>query len=250
MAIDSHPSSPRQAWEQFSDAGAKQYAGRPLTPASGRRSIRSLAASPPTVWEAFGADHSADSTPDPGSGWSTGSRPDYDPRLMDQHGGLEAFRREGRAAARRGRAATTGPCPSESQERAATMRHRIKHHVNRPVLHMGLFTDAQMLPAAGLFAVAAGWFYAGGGALVGAGVGRRGAAVAGGGDGGRQPRGRDRDRAGRARWCAGIASRASSSPAPSGRTATSCSVDDEDQLLLERERLARVDLEAAFAQDG
>ena len=36
------------------------------------------------------------------------------------------------------------------------MRHRIKHHVNRPVLHMGLFTDAQMLPAAGLFAVAVG----------------------------------------------------------------------------------------------
>ena len=47
------------------------------------------------------------------------------------------------------------------------MRHRIKHHVNRPVLHMGMFTDAQMLPAAGLFTVAAGWLYAGGGALVG-----------------------------------------------------------------------------------
>jgi hypothetical protein len=46
------------------------------------------------------------------------------------------------------------------------VRHRIRHHVNRPVLHFGLFTDAQMLPAAGLFAVAAGWFYAGGGGLV------------------------------------------------------------------------------------
>ena len=46
------------------------------------------------------------------------------------------------------------------------MRHRIKHHVNRPVLHMGMFTDAQMLPAAGLFALAAGWFYAVGGPLV------------------------------------------------------------------------------------
>ena len=46
------------------------------------------------------------------------------------------------------------------------MRHRIRHHVNRPVLHFGLFTDAQMLPAAGLFALAAGWFYAGGGGLV------------------------------------------------------------------------------------
>ena len=46
------------------------------------------------------------------------------------------------------------------------MRHRIKHHVNRPVLHMGLFSDAQILPAAGLFTIACGWVYAGGGALV------------------------------------------------------------------------------------
>ncbi len=37
------------------------------------------------------------------------------------------------------------------------MRHRIKHHVNRPVLHMGMFTDTQMLPAAGLFALGAGF---------------------------------------------------------------------------------------------
>src|SRR5919108_2001222 len=46
------------------------------------------------------------------------------------------------------------------------MRHRIKHHVNRPVLHMGLFTDAQILPAAALLTSGAGWLYAGAGPLV------------------------------------------------------------------------------------
>lgn len=46
------------------------------------------------------------------------------------------------------------------------MRHRVKHHVNRPVLHLGLFTDGQMVPAAGVFALAAGWAFAGGGGAV------------------------------------------------------------------------------------
>ena len=129
------------------------------------------------------------------------------------------------------------------------MRHRIKHHVNRPVLHMGLFTDAQMLPAAGLFTLAAGWFYAGGGGVVGR------AAVAAvlllpvavmavdNRVGGivvervsvfvrwhRQP---------------GIFE-----PGADEADGYELSVDAEDELLLERERLARVDLEAVFAQDG
>jgi hypothetical protein len=93
-AIDSHPSSPQHAWEQFSDAGAKQYAGRPLKPAQEKAVETVLAASPATVWETFGGSHSGGSTPDEGET----SRPDparyYDPRLMDQHGGHEAFRRE------------------------------------------------------------------------------------------------------------------------------------------------------------
>lgn len=46
------------------------------------------------------------------------------------------------------------------------MRHRIRHHVNRPVLHLGLFTDQQMLPAAGLFTLAVGWLTAGSGGAV------------------------------------------------------------------------------------
>ena len=46
------------------------------------------------------------------------------------------------------------------------MRHRIKHHVNRPVLHFGLFSDVQILPAAGLFTVALGWLYAGAGSVM------------------------------------------------------------------------------------
>jgi hypothetical protein len=129
------------------------------------------------------------------------------------------------------------------------MRHRIKHHVNRPVLHMGLFTDAQMLPAAGLFALAAGWFYAGGGGLVARSVlaallllpvgvmvvdNRVGGLVV------------DRVRA-FVRW-----QRRPGIFAPGSEEAQGyeLSVDAEDQLVLERERLARVDLEAAFAKDG
>jgi hypothetical protein len=129
------------------------------------------------------------------------------------------------------------------------MRHRIKHHVNRPVLHMGLFTDAQMVPAAGLFALAAGWFYAGGGGLVGRTVlaallllpvgvmvvdNRVGGIVV------------DRLRA-FVRWHRrpGIFA-----PGAGKAQGYELSVDAEDQLVLERERLARVDLEAAFAQDG
>ena len=129
------------------------------------------------------------------------------------------------------------------------MRHRIKHHVNRPVLHMGLFSDAQMLPAAGLFTLAAGWFYAGGGALVGRALvaavlllpvavmvvdNHVGGIV--------------RERvAALVRWHRqpGVFE-----PGAEHAHGYRLSVDDEDQLLLERERLGRVDLEAAFAQDG
>jgi hypothetical protein len=129
------------------------------------------------------------------------------------------------------------------------MRHRIKHHVNRPVLHMGLFTDAQMLPAAGLFALAAGWFYAGGGGLVARSVlaallllpvgvmvvdNRVGGIVV------------DWVRA-FVRWQRQPGIFAPGSDRAQGYE---LSVDAEDQLVLERERLARVDLEAAFAQDG
>ena len=46
------------------------------------------------------------------------------------------------------------------------MRHRVRHHVGRPVLHLGLFTDSQMLPAAAITALAAGWLYAGSGGLL------------------------------------------------------------------------------------
>jgi hypothetical protein len=129
------------------------------------------------------------------------------------------------------------------------MRHRIKHHVNRPVLHMGLFTDAQMLPAAGLFTLAAGWFYAGGGGLVARTVvaalfmlpvgvmvvdNRVGGIVV------------DRVRA-FVRWYRqpGIFA-----PGAAEARGYELSVDAEDQLVLERERLARVNLEAAFAEDG
>ena len=129
------------------------------------------------------------------------------------------------------------------------MRHRIKHHVNRPVLHMGLFSDAQMLPAAGLFALAAGWLYAGSGGLVArtavaallmvpVGVmvvdNRVGGIVV------------NRVRA-LVRWHRqpGIFD-----PGAEVVRGYELSVDAEDRIVLERELLARVDLEAAFARDG
>jgi hypothetical protein len=129
------------------------------------------------------------------------------------------------------------------------MRHRIKHHVNRPVLHMGLFTDAQMLPAAGLFTLAAGWFYAGAGGVVGRAVvaavlllpvavmavdNRVGGIVV------------ERVRA-FVRWHRqpGIFE-----PGAAEADGYELSVDAEDELVLERERMARVDLETVFAHDG
>ncbi len=129
------------------------------------------------------------------------------------------------------------------------MRHRIKHHVNRPVLHMGLFTDAQMLPAAGLFTLAAGWFYAGAGGIVGRSLvaavlllpvavmavdNRVGGIVV--------------ERVSAFwRWHRrpGVFE-----PAAEEAEGYELSVDAEDQLVLERERLAGVDLEAVFAHDG
>ena len=129
------------------------------------------------------------------------------------------------------------------------MRHRIKHHVNRPVLHMGMFTDAQMLPAAGLFALAAGWFYAGGGPLLARTVLAAvlllpvGVMVVDNWVGGIVV---DQARA-FVRWHTqpGIFA-----PGVEEAHGYELAVDGEDRLVLERERLARVDLEAAFAEDG
>jgi hypothetical protein len=129
------------------------------------------------------------------------------------------------------------------------MRHRIKHHVNRPVLHLGLFTDAQMLPAAGVFTVAAGWFYAGGGPVMARSLvaavlllpvavmvadNRVGGIVA------------DQARA-FVRWHrrAGIFE-----PGADETHGYELVVDGEERLLFERERLAPMDLDAAFAEDG
>lgn len=129
------------------------------------------------------------------------------------------------------------------------MRHRIKHHVNRPVLHMGLFSDSQMLPAAGLFTLAAGWFYAGAGGVVGRSIvagllllpvavmavdNRVGGIVV------------ERVSA-FVRWHRqpGIFE-----PGAEEANGYELSVDAEDELVLERERLARVDLETVFAHDG
>lgn len=129
------------------------------------------------------------------------------------------------------------------------VRHRIKHHVNRPVVHMGLFTDDQILPAAALVAVAAGWLYAGAGGLVGRMllaailvlpvavmvvdnhvggivVGRTGAWL---------------------RWHRRIGVFAGEPGEPDGYELI---VDERDHLILEREATRRVDLDTAFAEES
>ena len=126
------------------------------------------------------------------------------------------------------------------------MRHRLKHHANRPVLHWGLFSDEQMVPCAGLFALAAGWLYAGSGGLIARTVvaalmllpvgvlvvdNRLGGIVV------------EQLRA-LLRWRRepGIFE-----PAAEEAHGYELSVDEEDQRTLDREQLAHVDLEAVFA---
>jgi hypothetical protein len=129
------------------------------------------------------------------------------------------------------------------------MRHRIKHHVNRPVLHIGLFTDRQMLPAAAFVLVAAGWFYAGLGGtiarMVVAALWLLPAAVMA-----------IDNRAGGivvervvalGRWYreAGVLT-----PGAAQRPGSYLlEIDEEDALVLEREQMAHVDLETVFARD-
>jgi hypothetical protein len=129
------------------------------------------------------------------------------------------------------------------------VRHRIKHHVNRPILHMGMFTDAQMLPGACLFALAVGWLYAGGGGVVTRGViagvlmlpigvmvvdNRVGGLVM------------NRLKA-YIRWhrTAGIFE-----PGAESAHGYVLTLDGEDQHVLDREELARADLDTAFAHDA
>jgi hypothetical protein len=129
------------------------------------------------------------------------------------------------------------------------MRHRIKHHVNRPVLHMGLFTDSQIVPAAGLLTLGAGWLYAGVGGLVVRALvaavlllpvgimvvdNRVGGIVV------------ERTLA-LLRW-----HRRPGVFAPGAHDAGgyALAVDEQDLLVLEQERRARVDLETVFAHDG
>lgn len=129
------------------------------------------------------------------------------------------------------------------------MRHRIKHHVSRPVLHMGVFTDAQMLPAAGLFTLGAGWLYAGAGGpvarvlvaavlLLPVGVmvvdNRVGGIVV------------ERTLA-LVRWHrqAGVFA-----PGSDDACGYELTVDEQDRLVLERDRRSHVDLETVFAHEG
>ncbi len=129
------------------------------------------------------------------------------------------------------------------------MRHRVKHHVNRPVLHLGLFSDGQILPAAGLFTLAAGWAFAGGGGVIAQAIGAAllllpvGVMVVDNRMGGivmtqvkalvlwhREP---------------GIFT-----PGAQKAHGWELAIDAEDQLALDRERMERVDLEAVFASDA
>ncbi|MDQ3721593.1 MAG: hypothetical protein M3376_00665 [Actinomycetota bacterium] len=130
------------------------------------------------------------------------------------------------------------------------MRHRLKHHANRPVLHWGLFTDAQMMPCAGLFAIAAGWFYAGGGGLAARTLGAAllllpvGVALVDNRLGGVLA---EQLRALVAwRRLPGVLE-----PRPEEKAhGYEMSVDEEGQRALERERLEHVDLETVFATES
>lgn len=129
------------------------------------------------------------------------------------------------------------------------MRHRIKHHVNRPVLHMGLFTDAQILPAAGLLTSGAGWLYAGVGPLVARAVVAAvvllpaGVMVVDNRVGGMVVQWT----LARLRWYRrpGVFT-----PGADDVCGYALTIDQQDLLVLERERRARVDLETVFAHDG
>jgi hypothetical protein len=129
------------------------------------------------------------------------------------------------------------------------MRHRIKHHVNRPVLHMGLFTDTQMLPAAGLFTVAAGWLYAGAGGAAARALAAAllllpiGVTVVDNRVGGIVVQ----QTLALLRWHRrpGVFT-----PGADDACGYELSVDEQDLLVLERERRGRVDLETVFLHDG
>ena len=114
---------------------------------------------------------------------------------------------------------------------------------------MGMFTDAQMLPGACLFALAVGWLYAGGGGVVTRGViagvlmlpigvmvvdNRVGGLVM------------NRLKA-YIRWhrTAGIFE-----PGADSAYGYVLTLDGEDQHVLDREELARADLDTAFAHDA
>lgn len=115
---------------------------------------------------------------------------------------------------------------------------------------MGLFIDGQMLPAAGLVSLAAGWFYAGGGGLVArtlaaalillpVGVmavdNRAGGIVA--------------ERA--AAWWRWYRHGGVFGPGACARPESySLEIDEQDALVLERERLARVNLESVYSGDA
>ncbi len=129
------------------------------------------------------------------------------------------------------------------------MRHRIKHHVNRPVLHFGLFSDRQIMPAAVLVTLAAGWAFAGDGSIVARGIVAAlmmlpvGVMVVDNRVGGlvltqvraflrwrREP---------------GIFM-----PAVDDVIGCELVIDPEDQMILDREQRASVDLEAVFTSEA
>jgi hypothetical protein len=93
-AIEAHPTDPEKAWSEFRRAGVNQYAGRDLDPQQQEAVQTVLAASPESVWTSFRPDYERYRNRDLASSAHDDSRSQYDQRLMDRRGGLEAFRRE------------------------------------------------------------------------------------------------------------------------------------------------------------
>ncbi len=91
-AIQQHPGDREAAWAQFRRGGVNQYAGRPMDPGQREAVEKLLAASPQSVWEAFGSDYRSFETRRSEQG--AGSA--YDPELFAQDDGLERFRQNAR----------------------------------------------------------------------------------------------------------------------------------------------------------
>jgi hypothetical protein len=95
-AMDRHPGDREATRLEFQRTMQNAYAGVHMHPRAREAVETTAAANPEVVWDLFAPDHAAYGGKHPPTASNDQDRPhvEYDSRLMDQHGGLEAFRRE------------------------------------------------------------------------------------------------------------------------------------------------------------